>query len=326
MDKKSSAQKVIKVDKRLLNEERKSTFAGSSIYILWGGIAGVALLAAAASFLTADLDKIRANNSNPQVDTITTAGVSSSARPINVAQRRKQVLATQVQKQKIDDISRVIHRLRGEQISLNNRIAELETKIRETQTRTKTLENELKKAPVQSRVSSSVPQQAAPASSANLNPEFKANDEWQTQTVRVIPPNTTPEKTTKTKIKQSVPPAPRVQTKSAGTSVFTKTKSGNKRDVDTTVVGSINLAETTKFAIDLGVNPTEARAKDLWESLKKNKSSALAQLTPNYIPTGNNEGETRIVAGPFLDASDAIKACVAVRAVQAFCKTALFPK
>lgn len=326
MDKKSSAQKVIKVDKRLLNEKHKSAFAGSSIYILWGGLASVALLAAATSFLTTDLDKIRANNSNPQIDTITTAGVSSNSRPVNVTQRRKQVLETQVQKQKINDISRVIHRLRTEQISLNNRIAELETTIRETRTHTKTLENELKKETVKSEISSSTPQQAAAASSASLNPEFKANDEWQTQAVRVIPPNIAPEKTTKTKIKQSVPPAQKVQTKNAGTSVFAKTKSANKRDVDTTVVGSISLAETTKFAIDLGVNPTQARAKDLWESLKKNKSSTIAQLTPHYIPTGNNEGETRIVAGPFLDASDAIKACVAVRSVQAFCKTALFPK
>ena len=144
----SSTQKDIKTDQLLLDDSRKSTFTSSAINIFWGALASMALLAAGISYLTTDLDKKSALNTKPQIDTITTASTSSRKRQYTIAQRRKEVFETKAQEQKVDDISRILQRLRGEQTSLNNRIVELEQSLKKTSDRTASLEKELELAPL----------------------------------------------------------------------------------------------------------------------------------------------------------------------------------
>jgi len=229
-------------------------------------------------------------------------------------------LESEVQKQKVDDISRVIYRLRSEQISLNNRIAELETILNQTRERTSVLENELKKAPVLNSAPTVIPPLEAP----NLNPENTVEISKQPTTGTVTINKTAP--LNKPSRSSSAPPSTLEKEvgDNAGTSVFAKTKPSQNAKVDDTVVGSIDLAQSTRFAIDLGVSSTPGQAKRLWENLQQRRPSTLSRLTPQYIETGNEKGETRIVTGPFLDASDAIRACAALRSVDAFCKTTVF--
>jgi len=320
MQQKSSAQKVVKVEKRIFDAQRQPYLSTWSIYGFWGMMAGIAIISAGISFLTTDIEARLAQDDAANVDPITTAGISPQTRSINIAERRKQILESEVQKQKVDDISRVIYRLRSEQISLNNRIAELETILNQTRERTSVLENELKKAPVLNSAPTVIPPLEAP----NLNPENTVEISKQPTTGTVTINKTAP--LNKPSRSSSAPPSTLEKEvgDNAGTSVFAKTKPSQNAKVDDTVVGSIDLAQSTRFAIDLGVSSTPGQAKRLWENLQQRRPSTLSRLTPQYIETGNEKGETRIVTGPFLDASDAIRACAALRSVDAFCKTTVF--
>jgi len=91
-------------------------------------------------------------------------------------------------------------------------------------------------------------------------------------------------------------------------------------------VGAIPIAQTSQFALDLGASSTEARAKILWNELETQQPSVISALTPKFIATGLEDGQTRLVAGPFDNAGDAIEACVQIRKIDAFCKTTLFPQ
>lgn len=336
MNTKSSAQKVIKVDKRLLEDTGKSTFFTSTMYGFWSLMTIIALLAMAVTYLTTDFENRVANNENPLIDPITTASTSSSKRPITIDQRQKQRAANHEQKRKTDDILRIVQRLRGEQASINNRIAQLKQDLRQTRQLAAGLEKKVQKSLAPSSEVATAPLQVAkPPQAPNLNPEQNIKDQTTRKVTRTIersPKSVQLKKTTnlakpvKTKIIKALSDSAKQEAKKTDKGITTKQKTAQKQDIDETVVGSINLAESTKFAIDLGVNPTEARAKGLWKELKESAPSALARLKPRYVTTGNNEGETRIIAGPFVDASDAIRACVAVRAAKGFCKTSLFPQ
>ena len=343
MDKKSSAQKVIDVDKLLVEETGQSNFMSTTLYGLWGGLAAIAITAMGISYLTTDIEKRVAGTSQPRIDTITTASVKTDSPPITISQRRKQKQENEAREQKVDDLLRVAQRLRGEQISLNSRIVLVEKALKEAVERTSNLEKKLKNTHSLKPVAATPPRIVKPPRTPNLNPERKVKDESEriaeksnakiskapeakddSKPVKLAKP-------VKTKIIKALPKRPEHDLKRRGTSIFTKKKAAKQKtvqnqSVDKTIVGSVNRAESTQFAIDLGVNPTEGRAKALWADLKSSAPTFLSNLTPHYIPTGNNEGETRIVAGPFLDASDAIRACVAVRTSDSFCKTSLFPK
>ena len=314
----SSTQKDIKTDKRLLDDSKKSTFTASAISIFWGALTLIALLTVGVSFLVTDFDDRLAQNLNPQIDRITTASTSSGARSIKVAKRRKEAFQSKAQKQKIDDISIVIQRLRSEQTALNNRIVQLEKQLNQTRILTETLEKKILNTPKKKKLASQKPRVIPPQVEPNLNPErseqalIKARNSF------------------KEKVKQALPEKHAKELKKAkatsGTTIVAKTNKTTKPGVDKTVVGSINIVNSAKFGIDLGVNSTQARAKGLWKELSNKRPDILANLTPQYIPTGSEDGETRVVAGPFLDASDAIRACVAVRSAEGFCKTSIFPK
>ncbi|MEP3525574.1 MAG: SPOR domain-containing protein [Hyphomicrobiales bacterium] len=313
----SSTQKDIKTDKRLLDDSKKSTFTTSAISVFWGALALLALLTVGISFLVTDFDDRLAQNFNPQIDRITTASTSSGTRSIKVARRNKHVFDSKAQKKKIDDISIVIQRLRGEQVSLNNRVIELEKQLDKTRTHTKTLEKEIQYTQNKNKIASQTPRIITPQREPNLNPErsgkaiAKARNSFKAKTNQALPDKLVKE------VKKSKA--------TSGTTIVAKTTKSTKPSVDKTVVGSINIVNSSKFAIDLGVNSTKARAKGLWKELITKRPGILANLTPRYISTGKADGETRVVAGPFLDASDAIKACVAVRSTEGFCKTSLFP-
>lgn len=322
----SSTQKDIKTDKRLLDDSKKSTFTASALSIFWGSLALVALLTVGVSFLVTDFDGRLTQSHNPEIDKITTASTSSGTRSIKVAKRQKQVSESKAQKQKIDDISTVIQRLRGEQASLNNRIVELEKQLKQTRTRTETLEKKIKNTPKKNKIVAQTPRIIAPQLEPNLNPESneqsltKARNYFKEKIKQALP-----EKHIK-EVKKSKANSGTTSKETSGTTIVAKTNKTTKPNVDKTVVGSINLVNSAKFAIDLGVNSTQARAKDLWKELSSKRPGILGNLTPRYISTGSADGETRVMAGPFLDASDAIRACVAVRSAEGFCKTSLFPK
>ncbi|MEM8837085.1 MAG: SPOR domain-containing protein [Pseudomonadota bacterium] len=95
------------------------------------------------------------------------------------------------------------------------------------------------------------------------------------------------------------------------------------RGIDSQPVGSIG-AITTLFALDLGINPTEARARSLWNDLTREQPGVLTKLQPRYVPTKDEDGQTRLIAGPYENAADAIRDCVELRRIEAFCKTTLF--
>jgi len=97
-------------------------------------------------------------------------------------------------------------------------------------------------------------------------------------------------------------------------------------NIDGIKVGAIPIAQTSQFALDLGVNSTAARAKNLWKELGTQQPSVISALTPKFVATGIEDGQTRLVAGPFENAGDAIQACVQLRQIEAFCKTTLFPQ
>ena len=111
------------------------------------------------------------------------------------------------------------------------------------------------------------------------------------------------------------------------TSSFPKTVVSKLDDnIDGIKVGAIPIAQTSQFALDLGASSTAARAKTLWKELETQQPGVISKLTPKYVATGLEDGQTRLVAGPFDNAGDAIAACVQIRKIDAFCKTTLFPQ
>ena len=111
------------------------------------------------------------------------------------------------------------------------------------------------------------------------------------------------------------------------TNSFAKTTVSKLDDsIDEISVGAIPIAQTSQFALDLGASSTAARAKVLWKELKAQQPDVISALQPKYVATGLEDGQTRLVAGPFDNAGDAIKACVQIRKIDAFCKTTLFPQ
>jgi len=80
MQQKSSAQKVVKVEKRIFDAQRQPYLSTWSIYGFWGMMAGIAIISAGISFLATDIEARLAQDDAANVDPITTAGISPQTR------------------------------------------------------------------------------------------------------------------------------------------------------------------------------------------------------------------------------------------------------
>lgn len=321
---KSITQKVIQVEKRQLEDNSKTAISTFAVFAFWAMATTLALVVAVISHYTAD-----PNVGNIQfsqgIDSVTTAGIAKPARSGNSIRTRKIVAEAAAQKRRIESMANVITRLRNEQASFNGRLAELETRLRQAQTKTRKLEASLLLSKLNPTPKKAIilPDEKGAANTIERRLNKQENNASSRQLIprtvgtHSITPNT--KNTSLPVLNKTTPPK-------SGTSSFAKTNGAlPSNNVDRTIVNSINRAQASKFGIDLGVSSTSGRASGLWFSLAHERSELLGNLTPKYIKTGKAEGETRLIAGPYNDASDAISACVKLRTSDTFCKTTLFP-
>ena len=315
---KSIAHKVVQVEKRNLENERSSTFSTFVLFAFWTLVTTGALGVAALSFYTAK-PRVELAGQEFGVDRITTAGVSAGSGAENTTGQRLNAQLANRNDRRINDVTRVINRLRDEQSSLNERLAELDLSIGKLRIENKDLKSEiasLSKKTTQPSGPVIIP--AAPKTA--LSPEQ----------VNAIVPRSVDTKRVTNGIEVTID-NPTVETApendNVSTSSFPKTTVSSLDDsIDGIKVGAIPIAQTSLFALDLGASSTAARAKTLWKELRAQQPDIISALTPKYVATGLEDGQTRLVAGPFDNASDAIKACVQIRKIESFCKTTLFPQ
>lgn len=311
---KSITHKVVQVEKRKLENERTSTFSTFALFAFWTMATTGALLVAAISFYTTEpREELAAQPFG--IDNVTTAGISKSSRPESTTQRRQNTQLVKRNDRRINDVTRVISRLRGEQATLNKRIAELDLSVGHLRRENKTLKSQL----------SDLVDKAQPSTTPVIIPATPKTTRLPEQTNELIP-RTVDTKRVSNEVNVTLnKPAPEDEKK--GTSSFPKSAASNlDNTIDGIKVGSIPIAQTSQFALDLGASPTAARAKSLWDELGTQKSSVVSALKPKFIATGVEDGQTRLIAGPFENAGDAIQACVQLRQIDAFCKTTLFPQ
>lgn len=315
---KSITHKVVQVEKRKLENERSSTFSTFALFAFWTLATTGALAIAAVSFYSAE-PRVELAGQSFGVDRITTAGVGSTQPSENSTARRQNIQLANRNDRRINDVTRVINRLRGEQSTLNQRIAELDLSMGQLRSENKALKTEvasLKKIKPQGNATLIIP--AQPKTDQSPKP------------TRKLVPRTVDTKRVNNEVEVSLN---RFENEGAAdkdeipTSSFAKTTSATSETiVDNIKVGSIPIAQTSRFALDLGASSTNARAKNLWKELSAEQPGVLTSLKPKFMATGIEEGQTRLVAGPFENAGDAIKACVQLRTIDAFCKTTLFPQ
>ena len=315
---KSITHKVVQVEKRKLENERKSTFSTFALFAFWTVATAGALAVAALSFYTAK-PRVELAEQALGVDRITTAGIGSTSRAENSTELRQNAQLANRNDRRINDVTRVINRLRSEQSSLNERIAELDLSLGQLRKENKGLKSQvasLSKNTVQSTSPVIIP--AAPKT-AQLPEQTNELTPRSVDTKRV---------TNNTAVTINRPLAETASEEgNINSSSFPKTAvSSLEENIDKINVGAIPIAQTSQFALDLGASSTAARAKVLWKELETQQPSVISALTPKYIATGLEDGQTRLVAGPFDNAGDAIEACVQIRQIDAFCKTTLFPQ
>ena len=315
---KSITHKVVQVEKRNLDNERTSTFSTFALFAFWTVATAGALGVAALSFYTAK-PRVELAEQAFGVDRITTAGIGSTSRGENTTQQRQNAQLANRNDRRINDVTRVINRLRGEQSSLNERIAELDLSLGQLRRENKSLKSQvasLSKNSVQSTAPVIIP--AAPKT-AQLPEQQNELTPRSVDTKRVTNDVAI---TINKPLSETAPVDENVNSSS-----FPKTTvSALDDNIDEINVGAIPIAQTSQFALDLGASSTAARAKVLWKELETQQPSIISALTPKYIATGLEDGQTRLVAGPFANAGDAIEACVQIRQIDAFCKTTLFPQ
>lgn len=315
---KSIAHKVVQVEKRKLENERTSTLSTFVLFAFWTLATTGALALAAVSFYTAE-PRVELAEQSFGVDRVTTAGVSRGPRPENSTVRRQNTQLANRNDRRINDVTRVINRLRGEQATLNQRIAELDLSMGQLRDENKALKSQL------SGLSTKQPQKTATVI-IPANPKPAQSPE---QTNELVPRSVDTKRVTqKPKVSLNKPLAALAnEGDDISSSSFSKTTVSTLHDtVDDIKVGSIPVAQTSRFALDLGASSTVSRAQNLWKELGTQQPSVLTALTPKFMATGIEEGQTRLVAGPFENAGDAIEACVQLRKIDAFCKTTLFPQ
>ncbi|MEP3233721.1 MAG: SPOR domain-containing protein [Hyphomicrobiales bacterium] len=315
---KSITHKVVQVEKRKLENERTSTFSTFALFAFWTLATTGALFVAAISFYTAE-PRVELADQPFGIDNVTTAGVSKSSRPESANQQRRNSPLVKRNNQRIDDVTRVISRLRGEQSSLNERIAELDLSVRHLRSENKTLKSQVSDLVNNTQI----------ATAPIIIPANPKNARLPEQTNKLIPRTVDTKRVSNEADVTLNKPLDDIalKDKPADTSSFPKSAaSGLENTIDGIKVGSIPIAQTSRFALDLGASSTAARAKNLWNEIGTQKPSVISALTPKFIATGVEDGQTRLIAGPFENAGDAIQACVQLRQVDAFCKTTLFPQ
>lgn len=348
----SIRRKVVQAEKREFNTKRKDGHSGSSFFSFW-------LCAVTGAVLLASVSYITSNGQNPAradqivIDPGTTSSVSRSARNVNLVERRKQVAEQIKQNRRLNDVTRVIHRLRSEQAALNSKVAELDASLVEMRALTKALKTELKKATAKPKVAKVVIPEETPKTSNNngnidtpRSAQLIPDGKWSNPIVKegVLAKQKSSATPTINRPIQEISSGDQISSNAGEQKVVSEKKSAAlnsdvstlkkiapplevppiETGVDPSVVGGINRAQSSTFGIDLGVNPTRLRAQDLWNTLTEENRGLLGPLREQYLPTGKVEGETRLVAGPYNDASDAIRACVQLRSSKAFCKTTLY--
>ena len=315
---KSVTHKVVQVEKRNLENERKSTFSTFALFAFWTLATTGALGLAALSFYTAK-PRVELAGQEFGVDHITTAGISAGSGAENTTGQRQNAQLANRNDRRINDVTRVINRLRSEQSSLNERLVELDLSIGKLRTENKELKSQiasLSKKTTQSSAPVIIPAAPKAAPSSEQVPELVPRSVDTKRVTNGI--NVTLDKPTVETVSKD---------EGVSTSIFPKTTVSSLDDsIDGIKVGAIPIAQTSLFALDLGASSTAARAKTLWKELGAQQPNIISALTPKYVATGIEDGQTRLVAGPFDNAGDAIKACVQIRKIESFCKTTLFPQ
>jgi len=318
MTMKSITHKVVQVEKRNLENERSNTFSTFALFAFWTLATTGALGLAALSFYAAE-PRLELADQPFGVDRITTAGIGTAPRTEQTTGQRQNTQLASRNDRRINDVTRVINRLRDEQSSLNERIAELDISVGKLRSENKDLKSQI------SNLSKNKIQSAAPV----IIPAAPKTTQLPEQTKELIPRSVDTERVTNavdvTLNRQIAETEP--EDENATSSNFPKTTISKLDDsVDEINVGAIPIAQTAQFALDLGASSTAARAKTLWKELATQQPSITSALVPKYVATGLEDGQTRLVAGPFDNAGDAIEACVQIRKIDAFCKTTLFPR
>lgn len=322
----------------------------------WMGVTGFSLTLAAFSAYSVDWDTKKPIKT-VEIDHITTASIRNDAVERSSTRPRENRRNINELNQRIDTLSGVIKRLRSEQSVMAARIAELDRELADKGRPQKTvrlIEQPLPSTPnvdiqstnsVDSNQTANVPIPviARPIAATRVaaadaeedaiqQEEFgEANDE-----IQLIEQNAALEQdlpaaietegasttTTIAKTPDVVSPEPEPSPRQASAPPVTIRTPAN---VDPTTTASISDLQTA-FGLDLGINSTPARATELWSTLRRGEPELFSELVPRYIETRREEGETRLIAGPFTNAADAIRACVTLRKSDSFCKTTVFPR
>ena len=315
---KSITHKVVQVEKRNLDNERTSTFSTFALFAFWTLATTGALGVAALSFFTAK-PRLELTEQTFGVDRITTAGIGSAPRAENTTEQRQNAQLASRNDRRINDVTRVINRLRSEQSSLNERIAELDLSVGKLRKENKGLKSQI------SSLSKNTVQSTAPV----IIPAAPNTVQLPEQSNELTPRSVDTKRVTNDTAVTINRPLAEAASKDGNinSSSFPKTAAAKlDENIDEINVGAIPIAQTSQFALDLGASSTAARAKALWKELATQQPGIISALTPKYVATGLEDGQTRLVAGPFDNAGDAIEACVQIRKIEAFCKTTLFPQ
>ena len=111
---KSVTHKVVQVEKRNLENERTSTFSTFALFAFWTLATTGALGVAALSFYTAK-PRVELAGQEFGVDHITTARMSTTSGAEKTTEQRQNAQLANRNDRRLNDVTRVINRLRGEQ-------------------------------------------------------------------------------------------------------------------------------------------------------------------------------------------------------------------
>ncbi|MEO1065790.1 MAG: hypothetical protein AAFW47_00275 [Pseudomonadota bacterium] len=330
MARRSITQKVVQHERRSFDDQRTSAFSTFAVFAFWIAASTAAIALAGFSYYNADWEARAAFASNG-IDLSTTASLQEAAR----RHRTATLNAVGGQTNRLNDTIRVIQRLRKEQTLLMKRVVELDTALRSIKDHAKFLEARLEDAVTDDTATTrppdiilpdaplarkSVSEASTPATRDGLNVRSV-----QTRRVPSTAPSTQPSSLS---LSTEATASKKDQRPGEGQSFVAKTRTTQSdarlADVDTTVTSAI-APTRSQFAIDLGVAASSQGAESLWSGLKNEQPVLLQRLQAKFLKADGSAKETRVVAGPYPDAADAIRTCVILRRSENFCKTTLFP-
>ncbi len=330
---KSSSEKT-QMKQKIVKKEEDTAFFDSKHFAFFGGIAFISTVIAGFTFFSIDFENRKQArpsviDKTQEIDYRTTATIGrpspvAQTNEINVTQRKaKDVETRKEQNHQIDNLRSMVKRLRNEQAILNVRIAELEGALSKNSGKIEKLQKDLNLAAATVDKAQESIKLPINDSKTYRNPERQEDLSPKSVAIRKIPLSTR-QKNLKTIATQKAHPNNTIKSKNQ--IEIAKTAPLTQVEIDKTIVSSVSRVNEAEFAIDLGINPTKERAENLWKILLKNHSKDLSGFKPVYIKTGSTRQETRLIAGPFADASDAIRLCVQLKLAKNNCKTTLMPK